>query len=113
MAHWDGKQKKEFLDRLSGIILTFEDVDEEKQILRCGMCPYEITINKDFREKLNDIGYSYHDLPSHHLYHKHKKFVKDMIKEHEPHPVELKKPRKCTEQDHKRTGLEAFADRLP
>ena len=112
MAHWDGREKKEFLDYMSGIILAFEDVDEEKQILRCEMCPYQITINKDFREKLNDIGYSYHDLPSHHLFHKHKKFVKGMIQEHEPHPVELKKPKKCTEEDHKRFA-EVFADRLP
>jgi hypothetical protein len=113
VAHWDGKEKKEFLDWMSGIILTYEDVDEEKQILRCGMCSYQITINKDFREKLNNIGYSYHDLPSHHLFHKHKKFVKDMIREHEPHPAKLqKKPNKCTEDDHKRFA-EVFADRLP
>jgi hypothetical protein len=114
-AHWDANEKKEFLDWMSEIILTFDDVegDEEKQILRCGMCPYQITIDKDFREKLNNIGYSYHDLPRNHLFYQHKKFVKDMIQEHEPHPPELqKKPKECTEQDHKRFA-EIFADQLP
>ena len=114
-AHWDGKEKKEFLDWMSGIILTFDDVDgeEEKQILRCHMCSYTRTIDKQFREKLNDIGYTYHDLPSYHLFHEHKKFVKQRIKEHEPHPPELKKkPKACSEEDHKRRA-EIFADRLP